>query len=226
MEKIVVGKMIPKIIHHVWPGEDPFKEKFHDFRKSWMDHHPDWSFYFWRPSNLPKKISANVLKIINDPNFSITPKSDILRFEIVRIFGGIYVDTDMECLKSFEDFLNNDFFSGFEDNIGTICPSLFGSVPNHPILEKLSLISAENAVNFGYKLSNKKPNEITGVLPFTETIRNYQNFEKIKICPKHFFYYIDYKERERLNETHPESYAKHYWSGKDNDGWTNTIKFA
>ena len=38
--------MIPKIIHHVWPGDDPFREKFHAWRESWMRLHPDWTFYF------------------------------------------------------------------------------------------------------------------------------------------------------------------------------------
>jgi mannosyltransferase OCH1-like enzyme len=221
----MVGTMIPKIIHHVWPGEDSFKEKFYDFRLSWMRHHPDWTFYFWRPSNLPLHLNNKVLKAMNDSKLAITPKSDILRFEIVRAFGGIYVDTDMECLKSFDDLLDNDFFSGFEDDNKTVCPSLFGSVVNHPILEKISSISVENAYKFDYEITNKKPNIITGVKPFTDVVSEYRNLEKVKIYPKHFFYFIDYKERNRLKETHPESYAKHYWSGKDVDGWTNVVKF-
>ena len=49
--------MIPKIIHHVWPGADPFKEKFHNFRNSWMKNHPDWTFYFWRLDNLPENFN-------------------------------------------------------------------------------------------------------------------------------------------------------------------------
>lgn len=216
--------MIPKIIHHVWPGNDPFKEKFYDFRFSWMKYHPDWTFCFWRLDNLPQEINLSIKTALLDPSFSITPKSDILRFEILRIFGGIYVDTDMECLKSFDNLRENNLFAGYEDDHETICPSVIGCSPNNEIMKKLSLISLENAFNAGYKLSNSKPHKITGVKPFTDICND--NLEQVKIYPKHLFYHISYNEREKLEFTHPEAYAKHYWSGKDDDGWTNKTNFS
>ena len=48
--------MIPKIIHHVWPGSDTFKEKFHAWRQSWIKYHPDWTFYFWRIENFQQTV--------------------------------------------------------------------------------------------------------------------------------------------------------------------------
>jgi mannosyltransferase OCH1-like enzyme len=101
--------MIPKIIHHVWPGNDDFKEKFHAWRNTWMKHHSDWTFYFWRTTNLPENINSQVKTALLDSKYAITPRSDMLRFEVVRLFGGIYVDTDFECLKPFDQFLNHDF---------------------------------------------------------------------------------------------------------------------
>lgn len=216
--------MIPKIIHHVWPGNDPFKEKFHNFRLSWMRYHPDWTFYFWRLDNLPKEINKKIKESLLDTNFSITTKSDIMRFEILRIFGGLYVDTDMECLKPFDALITDSLFAGYEDDKNTICPSVIGCSPSNDIMKELSLISLENAHKAGYKLSNSKPHKITGVKPFTDICNN--NLNQVKIYPKHFFYHISYNEREKLDYIHPEAYAKHYWTGKDNDGWTNKVKFS
>ena len=34
-------------------------------------------------------------------------KSDIFRYEILYRFGGVYVDTDFECIKPFECFAQN-----------------------------------------------------------------------------------------------------------------------
>jgi hypothetical protein len=42
-------------------------------------------------------------------------KSDILRYEILSQFGGIYVDCDFECLKPFDDLLSCAFFTGLSN---------------------------------------------------------------------------------------------------------------
>ena len=217
--------MIPKIIHHVWPGCDPFKEKFHNFRLSWMRYHPDWTFYFWRLDNLPQNIDLEIKEALLDNNYAITPKSDLLRFEIVRIYGGVYVDTDMECLKVFDDFMGYDFFTGYEDNESIICPSLFGSIPNHPILEEICKTSIRNAKISGYKKTNAKPHKITSVKPFTEIVSRHLDDPTIKVFLKDYFYPVYYNERYRLNDNYLNSYAKHHWSGMESDGWTNIQKF-
>jgi mannosyltransferase OCH1-like enzyme len=217
--------MIPKIIHHVWPGSDPFKEKFHNWRTSWMKHHPDWTFYFWRLDNLPTNISPAVLEILKDSDYAITPKADVLRFEVVRIFGGIYVDTDFECLKPFDDFLHHRFFSGWEDDNRRICPSLFGAEPGNSIITNIALTSAFNAKSAGAKQSNDRPNVVTSVKPFTVVLQHNLDNPGVVVYPRDYFYPIFYKERDRLGEECPNAYAKHYWSGMDSDGWCRAPKF-
>jgi mannosyltransferase OCH1-like enzyme len=217
--------MIPKIIHHVWPGSDPFRERFHKWRESWMKFHPDWTFYFWRIDNIPTNTDPKIKQLLLDPRYAITPKSDMLRFEILRLFGGIYVDTDMECLKSFDNFLNLDFFSGYEDDERRICPSLIGAIPNHQILIEMSKISVNGAINAGHELANTQPHKYTSVKPFTKLVRKYLN-EKIVVYPKNYFYPIYFKEKHRLHEETPNAFAKHHWTGNDEDGWTKQVKFS
>jgi len=228
--------MIPKIIHHVWPGADPFRKKFHTWRTSWMKKHPDWTFYFWRLDNLPDSISPAVKAAANDPGFALCPKSDMIRFEIVRLFGGIYVDTDMECLRSFDPFLDHEFFSGYEDDERRICPSVFGAEPNHPILNHMAKTSVENAQRYGYELCNAQPHKYTSVKPFTKIVRAYMEQqpeqddsslpESIKVYDRNYFYPVYFNEKHRLKEKAVGSYAKHHWTGNDPDGWTKGPKFA
>ena len=220
--------MIPKIIHHVWPGNDPFKEKFHAWRNSWMQKHPDWTFYFWRLDNLPDNINSDVKAAANDPGFALCPKSDMIRFELVRLFGGIYVDTDMECLRSFDPFLEHSFFSGYEDDERRICPSVFGAEPNHPILTQMSQTSVANSKRYGYELCNTQPHKYTSVKPFTKIVRLHmtQQPRSIRVYDRSYFYPVYFNEKHRLNEETPDAYAKHHWTGNDPDGWTKGPKFA
>ena len=219
--------MIPKIIHHVWPGNDHFRERFHAWRNSWMQHHPDWTFYFWRLDNLPSNMNPEVRAAANDPGFAVCPKSDMIRFEMVRLFGGIYVDTDMECLRPFDQFLEHSFFSGYEDDERRICPSVFGAEPNHPILTQMSLLSVGNSKKYGYELCNTQPHKYTSVKPFTKLIRAHIEHtpDSVKIYDRNYFYPVYFNEKHRLNEEAPNSYAKHHWTGNDPDGWTKNPKF-
>lgn len=218
--------MIPKIIHHVWPGNDIFKEKFHAWRNTWMKHHPDWTFHFWRTTNLPENINPQVKTALLDPKYAITPRSDMLRFEVIRLFGGIYVDTDFECLKPFDQFLDHDFFSGWEDDNRRICPSLFGAIPNHPILNKMSELSVANAKAVGYEETNSRPHAITSVKPFTTLLQSFINDPKIKIYHRDYFYPVYFKESKReKKEKIVEPFASHHWSGKHEDGWTKVTRF-
>lgn len=217
--------MIPKIIHHVWPGSDKFKQKFYKFRESWLQHHPDWTFYFWRLDNLPSNINPEVLKILNNSDYSVTVKSDVLRFEIVKIFGGIYVDTDMQCLKPLNELLFNKFFTGKESE-NYICPSIFGSVKNNKILIDILNKIIYNIKKMNIHDVNKYPNKISGPYPFTDILKN-KTLEEATIYPIKYFYPINWKDKDILKtfKNDNSSYTVHHWSGLDKDGWTKTIKF-
>ena len=63
---------------------------------------------------------------------------DYARLDIVYEYGGIYLDTDVEMLKSFDELLEQDGFMGFE-NTGdgeyfVNCGHGFGAVPHHEVI--------------------------------------------------------------------------------------------
>ncbi len=60
--------------------------------------------------------------------------ADYLRIYYLYKEGGVYLDSDMEVLKSFDPLLENDFFVCKEEN-GFIANSVIGSVKHHPVLE-------------------------------------------------------------------------------------------
>ena len=75
--------MIPRLLHHVWPGEDAFRPDFHEFRHSFARHHPDWTLHFWR-TNLGPGAAREVQALLDDARYTVVVKSDVARYELLR----------------------------------------------------------------------------------------------------------------------------------------------
>ena len=58
-----------------------------------------------------------------------TERSDIIRLEVLFRFGGVYVDTDVECLRPIDPLLREgaDFFAAYM-RPGTVNNAVIGSV--------------------------------------------------------------------------------------------------
>jgi mannosyltransferase OCH1-like enzyme len=131
---------IPKILHTVWPGRDPFRPEFHAWRQSWMRHHPDWSFVFWRfgPDGTETTGDRALDELFRDPRYTAVVKSDVMRLFALAQFGGLYADTDFECLRSFDELLSvpTGFLCAREPEAygALFSPALMASTPNHPFV--------------------------------------------------------------------------------------------
>lgn len=88
--------MIPKILHSVWTGGGPMLPQYAECEKSWPVHCPGWEIRHWTDRELVK------LPIMNPWLFGLknpTLQSSLARIEVVRLFGGVYLDSDIELLK-------------------------------------------------------------------------------------------------------------------------------
>jgi mannosyltransferase OCH1-like enzyme len=158
---------IPHIIHHIWLGS-PFPEGYRSWRQSWIDKHPGWVYILWTDNKtnyqegtfvaneeaLATCLASNaftgktlVFDIKNFAPINITlvsaaknygEKSDLLRYEVLYRYGGVYTDTDLECFEPF-DILHQtyDFYTGLAPlNLKfQVANGLIGSTPKHPILD-------------------------------------------------------------------------------------------
>ncbi|MFI0434341.1 MAG: glycosyltransferase family 32 protein [Parachlamydiaceae bacterium] len=96
---------IPPHIHLIWLGSPPPKE-VNIAINSWKKHHPKWIIQLWTDEdiaafNWTSPRSEEIF--LKGKNWA--EKSDILRFEILYQFGGIYTDIDVICLKAFDDLM-------------------------------------------------------------------------------------------------------------------------
>lgn len=128
------GENIPKIIHQIWLGGD-LPDEYKRFTESWHKFNPSWQYKLWTAWDVP---SLNMeKKDLFDKATNYGPKGDIMRHEILRQYGGLYVDTDFECIRSFDDLSWLDFFCGISTDAKLILHcALVACVPNHPIINK------------------------------------------------------------------------------------------
>jgi mannosyltransferase OCH1-like enzyme len=122
--------VIPKVLHQIWLGPDPFPPEYAGYQKTWRRLHPGWDFRFWTEESLPAGLRPEVYELLRQP----AERADILRLEVLCLDGGVYVDADLECLRSIDPLLDGvSFFLGALDS-GRVSNAIIGSVSGHPLL--------------------------------------------------------------------------------------------
>ncbi|HEY4011953.1 MAG TPA: glycosyltransferase [Polyangiaceae bacterium] len=102
--------MVPPIVHTLWPGDDPFRPEFRNWRRTWLVHNPDWSLRFWRTEPTG---DSRVDRIVGSPAYTPVFKSDVLRWAVLLEHGGLYADVDLECLRPCGPVLDAAAKTGF-----------------------------------------------------------------------------------------------------------------
>jgi inositol phosphorylceramide mannosyltransferase catalytic subunit len=220
--KLIDKMTIPKITHHIWIGHKPLGEIYKKLSASWVKFHPSWKHILWTDSHLPV-LSERTLKILHNPECNIVIKTDLLRYEILYLYGGLYTDMDMECLKSFDIlFESNDFICGIESNKEIIGSALIGCLPGHKAIQEM-IEYIQNSLENKTPKNIKEHIEASGPYIIDMILRKHN----ITPMPQEYFYPIGWNEHNRYNElTLKEkfinSYTIHWWRGCVAGGWTKS----
>lgn len=211
---------IPRLIQHVWPGTDPFRPKFHAWRASWMRFNPDYSMRFWNLNNLPYEQFDPMLTKIIKSNLCFVAKSDLLRYVMLYLYGGIYVDTDMECMKNFDPLLKTSSFAGEGFPHDGIPNAILACEPGNEVFKDAFKLVADSIVRQWeiwndpkrlYKDADGSMNKLVD-----------SHFRKLEtIYPREYFYPFDCIDKPdvRAKANLSNTYAVHHWNGKEKDGW-------
>lgn len=136
--------MIPKQINYIWLGGAAKSNLTNICITTWYKHLHDYKIVEWNESNL------NVDELCRNNRFLMECRkrklwafmADYLRLYVLYEFGGIYLDTDVQVLKSFDDLLDNKVFIGYEyftetkENCVTHGTGVIGAEPKNPIIKK------------------------------------------------------------------------------------------
>jgi mannosyltransferase OCH1-like enzyme len=207
---------IPKIIHRTRLGNDQLPSEAAHFRATWEKHHPGWEIRDWSLQNLPPLRNRAAFDSCENTGY----RSDILRYELLFLFGGVYVDLDFECQKPLDDLL-----TGVSAFAGTIAPryrdlgeqtietAILGSVAGHPFFERVisELPNWLNCWSWHPSIAVK-----TGPQYFQKQLQRWvveQGKCPITLFRPELFYPYLWDEPHRRTEKNPLAYAVHHWWG-------------
>lgn len=199
--------MIPKIIHYCWFGKNQKSDFILKCIDSWRKNLPDYQIIEWNESNCNINNSCEFVKQAY-ANKKWAYVSDYFRLVALKEYGGIYLDTDVEILKSFDDLLENSFFCCFESE-GFLCTAVIGSEKNNKLISNFLEIYKDlefgeipnSKLLYDFLLHNKK----------CVTNSRCELDEKGVIYPSDYFSPKDfYTKKIKLTEN---SYAIHHFDG-------------
>jgi mannosyltransferase OCH1-like enzyme len=116
--------MIPKIIHFCWLSNDEYPELIKKCMATWKTKLPDYEFVLWDAKKFDLESTLWTKQAFETKKYAFA--SDYIRLYAVYTYGGIYLDTDAEVVKSFDDLLDLPYFIG-QEHIGNIEAAVFGA---------------------------------------------------------------------------------------------------
>lgn len=138
---------IPKRIFYVWGAGEKKKRDVNLCILSWKEKMPDYEIieinedsveYF----NFQEELKRNkYFKAVYDRKMYACA-TDYIRLKVLYEHGGIYLDTDVCALKSFDKFLEEPAFTGIEGNtqdtdFDWVEPAILGAQKGNPFLKQI-----------------------------------------------------------------------------------------
>lgn len=200
--------MIPNIIHYFWLGDKELPKEAQEYIDGWRQLMPEVELRYWNNDNIPKHLVYVNYALAHGEYANAV---DFLRLYVLYQYGGVYLDTDVEMVRSFAPLLQKKFFIGRQseqDGSISVNNAVIGSHANEPFL--LDCMLHHLAYFTGVETAN-----FSGPLLVTSRLK----YAKLKglggdltILPERYFYPFGWHESFTPDCVTPETYAIHHWS--------------
>lgn len=193
---------IPRIFHRTVPADT--SAEVEGWWDKFVELHPGWEMRTYRepldPAEFPLT-SAMWPRCANGAQ-----KAGLIRLELLVTHGGIYVDSDVEPFRPWDQLLGVEAFCGWEDE-KVIPDAVLGARPGHPAFVA-ALDMALGIVGDGGDAWHSGPGVTTELLP---------NRTDVLVLPPGAFYpyhYLRLADRAKCSPTlTPGAFGAHHWHG-------------
>lgn len=134
---------IPKIIHSFWFSEDEKAEAYQRCVDTWKEVLPDYEIIEWNQKNYDCSKNPFLKRAIELGAWAFA--SDYARLDVLNEHGGIYLDMDVEMIKSFNDVLGNSAILSFSNSV-MIDLAVIGSEKGNPLVLRMLQLYEDLAI--------------------------------------------------------------------------------
>lgn len=187
---------IPRIFHQIWLERDRFPAEYRRRQETWLAKHPEWELRFWTDENLPPLESLQRVEVAERLRFP-AERTDLLRLEVLRQLGGVYVDAGLECLRSIEPLIGDASLVIGRSSRGRVDTAFIAAAAGHPILERA--------------LEQIRPREFPG---YDKDATGSRFLDRILADADG----VKFVDRALVNPSRPEDVARAYAAG-GGEGW-------
>lgn len=236
--------MIPRIIHQIWIG-DLYNPPL-ELMETWKEcaKQLNIEYILWNENEINKRNIVFECQSAIDIIPEINGKVDIMRWEILLKYGGIFIDADSICVELLiEEFFtpqkllfNKDLlllkhigFSAFENEEvrpNLIATGTMGFTINHPLIFDIIDWLKNSTNDILLQLQTQKAWITVGPGCITRFLETKKYKDIIVIFPSHYFIPIHYTPESKNYNGHQKVYAHQLWGTgeqKYNDKLTNKL---
>ena len=211
--------MIPRIIHYCWFGKNPLDDRSRKCIESWKRFFPGYEIKCWNEDNFDVNQIPFMKEAYEAKKWAFV--SDVARLLIIYQNGGIYFDTDVEVIRSYEDILkfSPKGFLGFEVTNYVATGLGFAAEKNNLFL--LEVLEIYKEIHFSDYLDSLEmiacPIIMTKMMEKQGYIvdNRFQSFRGFNVYPMDFFSPLDY-DTGKLKTTH-NTHSIHWANASWND---------
>lgn len=139
--------MIPRKIHVCWLSGDPYPPFIDYCISTWRKVLPGYEIVLWDSKRFDVNSVPWVKEAYEARKYAFA--ADYIRFYALYTEGGIYLDSDVEVLKTFDALLHAKSFLGYEASTGHFEAAVVGSEAGMPWCKEI--LDSYKGLHFSYE---------------------------------------------------------------------------
>jgi len=138
MDLSTSSTLLPRTVHQLWLPDKPPNSILRRRMATVSVGLPHWEVRIWTPKDILAISDAFICRdIILDPSIGMQIRPLLLRYELLRLFGGAYADINFEFYRGIEEILLEDCAHIGIDANERAGNALLASPPGHPLWSHL-----------------------------------------------------------------------------------------
>lgn len=203
---------IPKKIHYCWFGKNEIPSRYREWMKSWKKYCPDYEIIEWNEDNYDVTKNNYMREAYESGKWGFVP--DYARLDIIYEHGGVYLDTDVELVRSLDPLMHQDGFIGFQET-GVNLGLGFGAVPHNPVIRCM----LEDYNKRQFIKEDGSMDQTSSPLIQTECLMKvgleangrYQQLPHMNVFPRNFFSPMNHYNRKIIKNDN--TFSIHHFDG-------------